>query len=600
MNHLDRIREILEKSSNIMEVEKYYETDIDSLWSVLTDTEHLSRLMGMDSAEITEKPLRKGVSERTVYWASMGQTFIEEPYFWEYGKWYANLRKDGDGPLKTFAQYVTFTPEGNGYRVKLRFAFDTHVNLKGLFYRYIGQFLMKGKNEQVLNQLNFENDTPLPLHQSFKANEKRLKQMGEALKEKYDHQLVEQFVDYIKTALDTDLKDIAPYYLAEQWGRYPEKIAKYREDILEMLLDATRQGYMQMQWSVICPSCRGPKGQVSKLSHLKMESHCESCNISFGARFSESVQVTFRPTGAIRRLQDGFVCVAGPRRTPHQFISQVMSPEEQLTLDEKLVFDRPNRLVLRSSDSDLSTDLHEKGFYQISADGIHLEASNDFVIENRLGRETKIVIQEERLPNWVLTAAELIRRQSFIDHFSFEVLDPELQAEVGTITLMFSDLVGSTKLYREQGDASAFAVVNEHFRILKKVLNDHQGTLVKTVGDAIMAVFEQPDQAVACAVAMQKRMQAESDLSLRLGLHVGPCLAVTLNDRLDYFGGTVNQAARLEGQSLPGEIVLSEALYADAEVRDWLDKNAYPVVKEEVRVKGIGEPLVIFRVKCLS
>jgi class 3 adenylate cyclase len=528
----------------------------------------------------------------------MGQTFIEEPYYWEYGKWYANLRREGKGPLKTLAQYVTFTREKNGYRMNLRFGFDAHRSFKGMVFKVMSIF-MKAQNKKVFNEIDFSNENPVPLHQSFQANEKRLKQLGELLKKDHDVELVEQLLSHIKTAIDTDLKDMAPYYLAEQWGRYPEKIARYREEILEILLDSTRHGYMRMQWSPICPSCRGTKEQVSRLSDLKLEAHCESCNISFGVRFSESVQVSFRPTPAVRKLQEGLICVAGPRRTPHQFISHVIAPGERIPLDEKLVFDRPNRLILRSFDGDMSRDLHEKGLYRINENGIQAEESNDFIIENNLPRATKVVVQEERLPGWVLTAAELIRRQSFIDHFSSEVLHPELQAEVGTITLMFSDLVGSTKLYRERGDADAFAVVNDHFRLLKGVLNDHQGTLIKTVGDAIMAVFEEPEKAVACGVAMQRKMSEESDLGLRLGLHVGPCLAVTLNNRLDYFGGTVNQAARMEGQSRPGEMVLSDSLFQDGEVREWLETNEIEVEEDQVLVKGIEKSLPIFRIKCL-
>ena len=87
-------------------------------------------------------------------------------------------------------------------------------------------------------------------------------------------------------------------------------------------------------------------------------------------------------------------------------------------------------------------------------------------------------------------------------------------------------------------------------------MRDHDGAVVKTIGDAVMASFGDPANAVKAALAMQARI-ADHELVLKLGIHVGPSVVVNLNDRLDYFGSTVNMAARLQGQSQGGDIVLS-------------------------------------------
>jgi class 3 adenylate cyclase len=98
--------------------------------------------------------------------------------------------------------------------------------------------------------------------------------------------------------------------------------------------------------------------------------------------------------------------------------------------------------------------------------------------------------------------------------------------------------------------------------------------LVKTIGDAIMAVFRRPDAALRAILKAQNILSHPTDgaqpLTLKVGIHAGPCIAVTLNDRLDYFGGTVNLAARLEGLSSGGDVVVSENIYRDPAVQDLL------------------------------
>src|SRR5207237_10467467 len=117
-------------------------------------------------------------------------------------------------------------------------------------------------------------------------------------------------------------------------------------------------------------------------------------------------------------------------------------------------------------------------------------------------------------------------------------LRPGEQISVGTLTVLFTDLKNSTRLYREIGDATAFGHVMNHFDILKEVIAGHDGALVKTIGDAVMAVFRQPSAALKAMLDAQQRLanpNGAQPLNLKAGLHVGRCVAVTLNDRLDYF-----------------------------------------------------------------
>jgi class 3 adenylate cyclase len=180
--------------------------------------------------------------------------------------------------------------------------------------------------------------------------------------------------------------------------------------------------------------------------------------------------------------------------------------------------------------------------------------------------------------------------QIFRDLFASEALRPGEKISVGTLTVLFTDLRHSTQLYREIGDATAFGLVMNHFDVLKKAIAEEDGALVKTIGDAVMAVFRDPPAALRAMLRAQQMLAAPPDggspLTLKAGIHTGPCIAVTLNDRLDYFGSTVNLAARLEGLSTGDDVIISRALYDDPEVRALVDSGEIQANAFDVELKG--------------
>jgi len=183
--------------------------------------------------------------------------------------------------------------------------------------------------------------------------------------------------------------------------------------------------------------------------------------------------------------------------------------------------------------------------------------------------------------------------QIFRDLFSTEALRRGEQFSVGTLTVLFTDLKSSTQLYREIGDATAFGRVMNHFDVVKKLIAEQDGALVKTIGDAVMAVFRRPASALNAMLSAQEMLASPPEgvapLTLKAGIHSGPCIAVTLNDRLDYFGSTVNLAARLESLSTGNDVIISRALYDDPEVRELLDSEGFEAVPFQHELKGFAQ-----------
>src|SRR5262249_10296266 len=141
-----------------------------------------------------------------------------------------------------------------------------------------------------------------------------------------------------------------------------------------------------------------------------------------------------------------------------------------------------------------------------------------------------------------LTAKRLLTNQTFRDIYRADTLDVEQRLKITSLTFLFTDLKGSTELYDRVGDLVAYDLVRRHFRVLTDIVGTEAGAVVKTIGDAVMATFPTPNRAVSAALRMREAMRGlneerkTDDLMLKIGIHEGPCLAVMLNERQDYFG----------------------------------------------------------------
>jgi class 3 adenylate cyclase len=182
------------------------------------------------------------------------------------------------------------------------------------------------------------------------------------------------------------------------------------------------------------------------------------------------------------------------------------------------------------------------------------------------------------------------------------VLAPGLQLAIRRLAFLFTDLTGSTALYQAVGQARAFRLVQEHFALLREEIAAHRGAVVKTIGDAVMAAFPSGADALAAALAMQRairRLDAADAVDtarlLKIGLHEGPCIAVTANGRLDYFGTAVNTASRVEHECRGGQIVLTDDVYRDPAVQARLRAERLQPEPDETRLRGIAEPVRLYR-----
>jgi len=200
----------------------------------------------------------------------------------------------------------------------------------------------------------------------------------------------------------------------------------------------------------------------------------------------------------------------------------------------------------------------------------------------------------------VVSGHRLLTLQIFRELFPRETIPPNESLLIRQVTILFTDLAGSTALYSQRGDSQAYSLVRQHFNLLFQIVDQHNGAVIKTIGDAIMASFTSPDDGLKAAITMQEAMQyfnqqfesTEPQLILKIGIHAGACISVNLNERSDYFGTTVNTAARVEGLSQGNDIVFTESLLSHAQAL--ANAGNYYFQKSSANLKGLSEPLTVF------
>lgn len=416
--------------------------------------------------------------------------------------------------------------------------------------------------------------------------------------------LVERLCSFVSNADDLSASKMRPYALADAWGAD-------RREILDLFLHATRAGVLDLSWEVLCPHCRGPKQGGPSLADVGSQAYCESCGIDFPVSFDQSVELTFVPNPAVRRVPRLEYCVGGPQITPHIVAQRRLGPAESLYVAMSFV---EGRYRVRAQGLKTHEPFRiERGGAASAHIAVGPQASAseeptlapDGVLNIVNGDAEARLVAIERIAwtDQAVTAAAVTSRQVFRDLFSREILRQGERISVGSITIVFTDLRNSTRLYREIGDAPAFGRVLTHFDALKSAVAEGGGAIVKTMGDAVMATFTHPAAALRAMRRAQAQLAAadpaQIPLALKCAVHQGPCLAISQNDRLDYFGTTVNVCARLCSLSTGSDILVTAQVLGDPEVASLVgDPNSgLGAVRDDAPLRGLGEaPYAFWRV----
>jgi class 3 adenylate cyclase len=417
------------------------------------------------------------------------------------------------------------------------------------------------------------------------------------------------------------------------------------ERVISGFLHASRLGLFDLTWNVLCPGCGGVLDAHSTLKSLRHDDyHCGLCACGYEASVDEQVEVAFTVSPRVRRiaahdpntlpiweyykqifwssgvdfdkesfsslteevvlealelpagekavlslqLPGEFIIIFEPVTHAAQFIDVQGEPtreRQQLSLIYNKIQAPVGTMTLRPGPLRLSLD-NQAGVRVLPSVFVAADA-----LHHLIGKRKPF-----------LTAKRMLTNQTFRDVFKADNLNIDQRLKITSLTFLFTDLKGSTALYERVGDLAAFDLVRAHFHALLEIISSEKGAVVKTIGDAVMATFIRPEHAIVAGLRMRAAMDAlnaargTSDLVVKIGIHEGPCLAVMLNERQDYFGQTVNIAARVQGLATSQAIHVTGPVIDAPAVAAILDKEAITPIQKQAALRGIADKIVVYEI----
>ena len=554
--------------------EKVLPLPLAQVWELLSNTEHLNRTIGLPSVVyeapvVTDDDFYRHASTKLL--GLIPVRWKEYPFRWVRHERYSVLRIFEGGLLERAVGGIELqeSPAGTVVRVLtqitprhiLAYLILPLLGRKAIrdIIRYCEAAVALSRSASACPYPRSRTRSPVsPTH--LRVLLQQLAQMP------IQQNLIAPLQRHLQEGTDEEVLRMQPYALAETWHSAPQ-------EVLRLFLYATKIGLLTLKWEMMCPNCRVPKAEYDSLGSLETHYHCDLCGVDFEADFERYVELRFSVHPAVREATDATYCIGGPRNAPHIVAQQYLDPG---AIQEVTVRLEAEVLRLRTLRSNQTVQLAPTAMSPAPLDLVYDDAGWTpaqlaygpgrvvLRLHNRTSRVLVAVLERLEWDPYATTALQVTTMQEFRDLFAAEVLAPGQEIGVQSLAILFSDLKDSTALYEHIGDARAYGWVQRHFTFLIECITLHQGALVKTIGDAVMAVFPRPEAAVQAALAIQQRIGAfncqhhiDPPLVIKLGVHHGPVIAINANNRLDYFGRTVNIAARVQGESVGGDVVLT-------------------------------------------
>ncbi len=536
-----------------------------AVWPLLTDTSRVNRAIGWPEMHFSE---RGGDLYVDSVVGGMAQAWREVPWDWNYCKDMICVRDYSRGIAKMMRGILRLeeTDGGRSTHVTIYFGW---LPRGGIGRRVLAESFpqYQPRYEKVLrgieDHVKLQRDAGLFAAKPSEILDERLGRLDaltQSLVERgVDRDLAHRIRDHISRADDLELHRIRVIPLARRWA-VPER------ELINAFLHATRVGMTTMSWDVICPHCRGVREELGSLGRVGPKGRCDVCNIDFENDREMSLEITFRVHASIKEVPPRMYCSAEPAMKMHIKVQQAVEPGQTRTVETIL---DPGRYRLRVKGSThysvLDIGSGAPRFSWGSADSPNerlFTASSRPVIEfaNQSDQALTFVIEDARWQGDALRPGHLFNVQGFRDLFAEEYIATDMHINVGEQAILFTDIVGSTSLYENEGDARAFMEVRRHFREIFEVIDQCGGAVIKTMGDGTMSSFHTAADALRAAVALHKRFGPDRMARLRAAVNVGPCIAVNLNSGIDYFGQTVNQASKIQPSAGSGQTAVTEAV----------------------------------------
>lgn len=586
---------------------------LEKLWEVLIDTSSFNKRLGLPPMEYKEVD---GILHGKTKYFGIPTEWIELPWEWEYGKTLSNVRIYSKGLFSYVRSRYIFIPKDYNKTILHVYFGWIPKNWIGKVFIYIGmprvqklyrkvlkeivqdiqrQELLK---ENIKNKSNIENEgtesqESLYARYFLKPKEEaqkltgvsKLKEIADKLtKEGFDTLLIKKLITYVIQTPEEELYKIQVKKLAKEWG-------VSFTDVLRLFLYCCKYSLMYLSWDVVCPHCRGIRSELNHLGEIPKEASCDVCNIDFTTNTANVIEIVFHIHPSIRKVQKRLYCAAEPATKRHIYFQKILQPKETYETSIDLPMGIYRMRSGSSKDFSILTIgnanlvLNTEDSLQLNGEEVIWESSKPLQNLHQGQENLKLklinynqsplafVIESREEDQYALRAGEILSFKEFRSLFSDEYIQVGVILDVGVQSILFTDIVGSTNLYREYGDAKVFSEVKNHFTEIYKIVENNNGVVVKTIGDAAMVAFTDPIQALKSGIELQEFFQGTNNqgiIKIRISIHYGVCLGVNFNNGIDYFGNTVNFAAKLQKYSQAGDILISEDFYNLSPIKNYI------------------------------
>ena len=585
---------------------------IDYVWDILADTNALNRRIGLPKVSYSE-PIQPDAIHlnASASFYRFRVSWREYPFNWERHKNYSVLREFRNGPIKDLKFGINLQQQDAKTVIQVKVA----IKARSLIYIPICYAIARKIVRDIstfTKRIKYHSDQiPKILDPEVTSNanlvENCIKQLTESCN--ISSNTLNKFKNFVLTATDHELISIRPYELAH-------KLQVDRDELVNAILHSVPLGLLNMEWTLICPNCQISKAKTTKLADILDTFHCNFCGIDFTTNLDQNTELRFSINQNIRKSQDGIYCIGSPFSMPH-VIGQKYIPENSETTFE-IDLNRDNYRIrilklnhniklqpttsLESIDNDLVA-VFENNEWDCSTIKF-IPGLNHFKLINTSEKPIEIAIENTTWESMALRASDITIHPEFRKLFSAEVVAPGKHLSLKSLTVMFTDLKSSTELYEKIGDAPAYSLVQKHFTFLEKIIEHCQGSIIKTIGDAVMAIFLSPVNAMQAAIRIQTEISDFNSsinknipITLKTGLYTGAAIAVNTDGKFDYFGRTINICARIESQSTGGDIVFPEEYCKNQEISDILSTKRLQVEKFTTTLKGIQQSIHLCKVQ---
>lgn len=526
----------------------------------MSDTSRMNKTMGLPAWEEAELNGSRVVRTHVL---GQEQEWVESPWTWIVNQEINQERiyKKGLMQKQTGKFRILSEKTSDGLnQVEVSFTWYGGALLRFVIGPMSAKFLTKAMTEYVHNQerIYFAN---------VQAKNLSLTPLRELTAQ--DTDFIEAITKEAHSSKPEILKTLLRYLIASDTLDIhkinPKKTAKdtglKTHEVIEQLTKLTQSGYLALTWDVICPHCRGPQLEASKLCFVAESTTCHSCDLEFSTQSDQSIEVTFKPQSKFREIGSVTYCAAEPAKKSHILMNWPAGEMQSAKIDLKPGTYRARTLhgkkecEIKVEDKTSSTQKVNLDFKQPQM----TLASGETEISYSGSEKDFFVFESLAWSNERYLAGEALSNTHIRTLVNDDLLKSGVKLDIGEQIILFTDIVGSTPMYKRLGDNKAFIAVQDHYVEIGNIIKAHNGVVVKFIGDAVMAAFTDASLAFKANQDIHSAFKNNKDsLVLRTSFHIGQVLCVNMNVGLDYFGQTVNTAAKLQGWADGFETAVSE------------------------------------------